>query len=151
MPNRNPLKRFFVTFPKSTESKQQFADRFHEQFPCQYLEIAQESHEDGTPHLHLVAFLKEKASKTKILKYFKDEYPDDYKRIDIAPVRKPSHALKYIRKEDDDPYTVGQLPHYIGTATPLPYPTYTPIHEEYARSFGYDSVANLLAAMSNQE
>lgn len=146
MPNRNPIKRWFITFPQSgKEAKDQFSDKLAKSFPVLYSETCEELHKDGNPHLHMALFLKEKTSRKKLLTYFQNEYPNDYKRIDVDPIRKPTSILTYVRKEDKEPYIIGDCP--FPNLKPLPYPAYQPIHEEYARTFGFASVVDLLAAL----
>lgn len=107
MTNRNPVKQLFFTFPKSTIDKQQFRDDLL-RFEPDYYKVVQESHADGTPHLHAVVRFKNKYSKAYVLKYFKGLYPNDYKRIDVKPVRSIKRALLYLSKEDSNPLVSGE-------------------------------------------
>ena len=102
MVNRNPVKQMFITFPKSNIDKPTFRDLLL-RFDPEYYKIVEELHKDGTPHLHAVIKYKNKYSKAFILNYFKHKLPDDYKRIDIQPVRSITHALQYLSKEDQAP------------------------------------------------
>lgn len=106
MTNRNPMKQFFFTFPKSNIDKVQFRDLLL-RFDPSYYKVVEEKHKDGTPHLHAVIKFKNKFSKSFVLKYFKEKLPDDYKRIDVAPVRSIKNALNYLSKEDPNPLESG--------------------------------------------
>ena len=100
MTNRNPIKQVFITYPQSLGvSKHDFRDKLL-RFEPDFYHIVQETHEDGNPHLHAVLRFKNKYSKPFILKYFKEQYPESYKRIDVQTVRSIKHALTYLSKED---------------------------------------------------
>jgi len=105
--NRNPVKQVFITFPKSTVDKITFRDIFLKFTPV-YYKVVEEKHKDGTPHLHAVIKFKDKFSCSHILKHCKAHFPDDWKRIDIKPVRSIRHALDYLSKEDTSPCTSGE-------------------------------------------
>lgn len=101
------MKQFFITFPKSNVDKVTFRDALL-RFEPDFYKVVEEKHKDGTPHLHAVIRFKNKYSKSKILSYFKELYPDDYKRIDIESVRSISNAITYLSKEDPNPLTTGE-------------------------------------------
>lgn len=100
--NRNPVKQVFITFPKSNIDKSTFRDMLL-RFEPSYYKVCEEKHKDGTPHLHAVIVFKNKYSKTFILKVFKENLPEDFKRIDIQPVRSIKNSLQYLSKEDTQP------------------------------------------------
>lgn len=102
--HRNGLSKVFVTFPKSNETKYQFTDKFKDEFRVSEFITAEEKHQDGTPHLHSVIVFEQKYTKAQILNYFKEKYPNDYKRIDIQAVKSYKDAIKYVKKEDNNPY-----------------------------------------------
>ena len=102
MTNRNPVKQIFITFPKSNIDKSTFRDMLL-RFEPSYYKVCEEKHKDGTPHLHAVLVFKNKYSKAFILKYFKEKLPEDFKRIDIQPVRSIKNSLQYLSKEDPEP------------------------------------------------
>lgn len=108
MPNRNPVKQLFITFPKSNVTKNKFRDDLL-RFEPSYYKVVQETHEDGSPHLHAIVKFKNKYSKSFVLKHFKEKYPDDYKRIDIKPVRSIKNAINYLSKEDPEPLESGEF------------------------------------------
>lgn len=95
-PNRNPIKNFFITFPQTEEDKEVFARKFDYTFAS----CAQETHEDGNHHLHLLVALKVKITKSKLLLKIQELYPNDYKRIDVQATRVMANVLTYIKKED---------------------------------------------------
>ena len=114
--NRNPMNWCFLTFP---QSQQVTKDDFHESImplgPFDFCCIARETHEDGSPHLHALVRFSVAKTKSKVLKYFKERYPDDYKRIDVGRIRRgstPHHAYTYIIKEDPEPITIGKPPEH---------------------------------------
>lgn len=106
MTNRNPVKQLFITFPKSIVDKCEFRDGLL-RFEPDYYKVCEEKHKDGTPHLHAVVRFKNKYSKAYVLKYFKELYPDDYKRIDVQAVRSIKKSLEYLSKEDPNPLESG--------------------------------------------
>lgn len=113
--NRNPVKQFFITFPRSEQfTKEMFLETM-QRFKPDYWKISKETHEDGSPHLHGIFRTTNKFSKAFILKYFKKEFPNDYKRIHVGIVRSIKHCLIYIDKEDLEPLTSGE---YIDGRSP---------------------------------
>lgn len=108
MSNRNPVKQLFITFPKSNVDKQTFRDALL-RFEPSYYKVCEEKHKDGTPHLHAVVKFKNKYSKAYVLKHFKELYPDDYKRIDVKPVRSIKNSIAYLSKEDPEPLESGEF------------------------------------------
>lgn len=133
--NRNPVKQLFITFPKSTVSKTSFRDKLL-RFDPHYYKIVEEKHQDGTPHLHAIIKFKNKYSISYILKYFKEQYPNDYKRIDVEPIRSISNAVTYLSKEDPSP-----LEHGEAKTTRSKYKEW---HHNFARELGYNDVHHLL-------
>jgi len=116
MTNRNPVKQLFITFPHSTVDKVVFRDQLL-RFEPSYYKIAEEKHKDGTPHLHAVVKFKNKYSKAYVLKYFKELYPEDYKRIDVCPVRSITKSVEYLSKEDLSPLESGEYDEKRGKST----------------------------------
>jgi len=76
-------------------------------FDPDFYRIVEEKHADGSPHLHALVKFKAKFSKAFVLKHFKEIFPDDYKRIDVQPVRSVKHAHDYLSKEDKEPLESG--------------------------------------------
>ena len=99
--NRHPLQKFFVTFPKSgLITKHEFLAICKEMKLAYYI-ACQETHEDGTPHIHVLLWLKSKKTKSRLLKFFKDKFPNDNKRIHVQSVRNFKATIEYCKKEDD--------------------------------------------------
>lgn len=112
--NRNKMKQFFVTFPKSKIDKHEFRDVLSPELVNWYM-IVEEKHKDGTPHLHALYKLKDGITKSQLLKIYKQKFPDDYMRIDVKPVRSLKHSIAYLSKEDKDPLVSGE---FIETRNP---------------------------------
>lgn len=140
--NRNPVKQVFITFPKSKIDKIQFRDDILGLSP-QYYKVAEEKHQDGTPHLHAVVKLQKPYSVSYILKYFKEKYPDDYKRIDIDPVRSITNSIAYISKEDQNPLESGEFKESRNPQLNC--------YRKFARECGYDNIADLQCAIKLEE
>lgn len=135
MVNRNPVKQVFITLPHSHIDKHTLRD-FLLQFNPEFYKVSEEHHKDGTPHLHAVVKFKNKYSCTHIVKKFKDEYPNEYKRFDVKPVRSIKHSIRYISKEDPDPLTNGP---FVESRNPNRNNL-----ESVAHSFGHSSYADML-------
>lgn len=135
MTNRNPVKQLFITFPHSKIDKQTFRDALLE-FSPDYYKVVEEKHKDGTPHLHAIIRFKNKYSVAHVLKKMKEKYPDDYKRIDVKPVRSIKNALKYLSKEDQNPLESGEF-----TDTRNPKQNF---YTKCARDFGFETLELLL-------
>lgn len=98
--NRNPCFKFFVTFPQcGGVTKLKFLTICQE-LKLKYYIICKELHKCGNPHLHITLWLSHKMSKPKLLKFYKSKFPNDFKRIQVAPVRSFTHAVAYCKKED---------------------------------------------------
>lgn len=136
MPNRNPVRQLFITFPHSSCDKNTFRD-FLIQFSPDYYKVAEETHQDGTPHLHAVVKFKNKFSCAHVIKKFKDIYPDDYKRLDVKPVRSIKNSIKYLSKEDPSPLESGAY-----TEARNPEQNW---QRKFIKQLGYDSLADLVA------
>lgn len=103
MTNRNPVKQWFLTFPQWSTEKYEFRNELVTLLSPYYYKIARETHEDGKFHYHVILVFKKGLSKARLLKMFKNQYPEDNKRIHIRPVRSIKHAMQYISKEDLSP------------------------------------------------
>lgn len=135
MTNRNPVKQLFITFPHSNVDKCTFRDDLLV-FDPEYYKVCEEKHKDGSPHLHAVIKFKNKYSKSHVLKKFKEKYPEDYKRIDVKPVRSIKNSIAYLSKEDDNP---------LESKTPYT-ESRNPQHNflnQFARELGYNSAVHL--------
>jgi len=103
--HRKPLRNYFITYPKSNPNmmKQSFAEILME-LNCKIIKVVEETHRDGTPHMHAIIILKNKKNKKNILEFLKKEFPNSYKRIHVGSIRNVFDANRYIQKEDKDPY-----------------------------------------------
>lgn len=112
--NRNPMNWCFLTFPQSQQvSKEMFLESMTPLGPFTFTCVARETHEDGSPHLHALVRFVNALSKSKVIKFFKETYPDDYKRIDVGRIKRqssPYHAYVYLTKEDPEPLICGDPP-----------------------------------------
>lgn len=104
--NRNPIYRYFITYPQicgpPDAAKLNFSTNLLE-LNLKYYIICQETHLDGNPHFHALIWLQTPLSKSRLLKFFKEKYPSNYKRIDVQSVRNLKAAIEYCRKEDPNP------------------------------------------------
>jgi len=121
MVNRNPVCQWFITFPRWIE----YADikEFEKLSPkSKWGYVVKESHEDGGIHYHLMLKLNKGITKSKMLSYWTEKFPQDYKRIDIQPTKDFRAAHSYLQKEQLDVYEWGQgmkLPVWIQTIKDL--------------------------------
>ena len=99
--NRHPVQKYFITYPKSTVSKLAFLKMFQEQNLDYYI-ICQEAHQDGTPHLHVLAWFHTKKTKATLLTFLRRKFPDDNHRIHVSSIRNLPAAIEYCKKEDED-------------------------------------------------
>lgn len=103
MTNRNPVKQWSITFPQcgANLERKVFADTFPPRDACI---VAREEHEDGGFHLHLGLKLKKGITKTKLLAWIQNRWPNDYMRIDVQATRSISQWNDYLGKEDPQVY-----------------------------------------------
>lgn len=108
MTNRNPCKQWFLTFPQTEVSKQDFLDTL-QLLEVDYWNVVQEHHKDGSLHLHAILRLRSRRGNTlaQLLKFFQSKYPNDWKRIHLKPVRSIHNAIEYLSKEDCSPLVSG--------------------------------------------
>lgn len=136
MTNRNKIKQWFLTYPQwKNESKLDVRDKLLSSYNIDYYKVCKETHEDGNPHFHAVIRLRVPMSKSQIIKKFKDIYPNDYKRIDVKPVRSIKHSLQYLSKEDTTP--LESAGGFISKRNPR-----ATILTTFVRSLGYNSLAD---------
>lgn len=133
---------WFITFPRSNVDKVEFRDSLLS-LDLGFYKVVQESHEDGSPHLHAVIKLKVPQSKSTLLKRFKDIYPNDNKRIDVQSVRSIKHALGYLSKEDKNPLESGEF-----TDTRNPQQAFL---KSFARQLGYSDISTLVQSHREQQ
>lgn len=101
MKNRNPIKRFFVTFPQWHNSSKSQIMLEHKELDIQNYLICKEKHEDEKDHYHLLYILDKPRSWKTIVKWYQTKYNNDYKRIKVEAVKSMRHAINYIKKDGD--------------------------------------------------
>lgn len=115
--NRNPIRNYFITFPKCNGSKEDFV---HKVFPKENVNrcsVFEEKHEDGSPHYHLIIQLNKGIPWKKVVDLYVEHYPNDYKRIQIQKMRKEYDTAslyltdpKKVKYIDPSPYVYGLAP-----------------------------------------
>lgn len=112
MTNRNGIKQWFMTYPQSTGvTKSDFLDCCKTFVDIKYYKVVQETHEDGSPHLHALYILNVPVTKSNLLRFIREKFPSSYMRIDVKPVRSLRASHAYLDKEDSSPLeTPGGLP-----------------------------------------
>lgn len=106
--NRNKVKSWFVTFPHSGSATPEVFSSYvwqPRERMIEGLSGCEETHEDGSPHIHINVKLKHGVSKANLLNRLRTKYPNDYKRIDIRPTRQNFKQADYLYKEDLSPYS----------------------------------------------
>lgn len=95
-------KNFFLTYPKCDMSKQDAAENLQHKLALDYLLIAREMHQDGTPHLHALLRAKKKANIKNAsffdLAFFHGNY---------QTARDTDAVKEYIEKSDKEPLEIG--------------------------------------------
>jgi len=99
--NRNKCRMWFITFPQSgTYSPEEFLDKLFARRTVTGVAGVQETHEDGSPHIHLNIKLEFGLTKSQILNSCRIKFPEDYKRIDIRSTDSTTRMLTtFIKKE----------------------------------------------------
>lgn len=92
----------FLTYPKCSLSRTELAGSIKDKVAIKYLLIAQELHEDGSPHLHALVCLDKKLNTTNE-KYF--DAQGSHGNYQVA--RDTDDVVKYIKKADTMPYEEG--------------------------------------------
>ena len=120
--NRNKLLQWAITFPQyqrcaatKSEGRQTNAEildktTFHTNFPPNnYVCCCEEEHEDGGWHLHMGIKLKNTITKVKLMEWGKENFPNDYHRIQYKVVTHWPGWIDYCNKEDPRCYSLGSL------------------------------------------
>jgi len=107
MANRNPIKQWEVTFPQSGQmSKEEFIRKFP---PTDYVISCTEEHKDGGLHLHSGFKFKKGITHSKLIKWLTANFPEDWKRIHVSPIKNWECWQNYCKKEDPNFYENGSL------------------------------------------
>lgn len=109
--SNKPIKSWFITFPQSREYTLQVMLEYISTFPVQYAKLVMESHQDGSPHMHIVVQYKTPHTKNAVLAIFKTKLPNDWKRIHIQSLGSKAMADIYLNKEAIDTLEYGT---YVG-------------------------------------
>jgi len=103
----------FLTFPQCATSKELAMENLLKLFPdLEWAIIAQEAHQDGTPHLHLVTRLAKKTNirNSTLLDTIAGQHGN------YQGAKKLKSVLKYVRKSDNEPLEHGPVPTALDTA-----------------------------------
>lgn len=108
--NRNPISQWFLTFPKCKDcTKLEFMNSLQKFTTITAYKCVRETHLDGSFHIHSIIKTEKGVSKPKFLQFLRKEFPDDWKRIHIEPIRSIAHSMAYVDKEDPSPLIFGDL------------------------------------------
>lgn len=115
--NRNSLKQLFITYPRWVEYE---TPKELTKFlpPYNYIYIVKEFHDspdqdttrNSDIHYHVTIVLKHALTFKKILKWCECNFPDDFERIKIEPLKNLKGALDYSKKESMDYFEDGTVP-----------------------------------------
>ena len=136
--NRNKIRQWFITYPQwAPNHKEEILNFFLEKYTLIYYKIAQETHEDGNPHYHIVIKLDEGITKKSLLSLIETTYPNDYKKIDVKSVRSIAASIKYLDKEDTK--CLEHPDGYTETRQPLQH-FYQNTLRSWANFMGFDTI-----------
>lgn len=96
-------KNFFLTYPRCDMSKEDAAALLQHKLALDYLMVAAELHQDGTPHLHALITAKSKAKITNSNFFDLGHFHGNYQTA-----RKTDDVREYIMKADQFPLEIGQ-------------------------------------------
>lgn len=148
--NRNKIRQWFITYPQwSPNKKEELLNLFllSAEYKLIYYKIAQESHEDGNPHYHLILKLEEGLSKNKLLTLLKDAYPENYKRIDVKSIRSLKASVQYLDKEDKS--CLEHPDGYVETRLPLSH-VYKKALKDWSQFMGFDTTEDYEIYLKNK-
>lgn len=110
---KNKTQKWLQTFPKwlnpedTTDRKEEIMDDLKE-LGIEYACVCRELHVSGHPHYHATYQLKKSCKKTKpqLVKFYKNKFPNDYKRCTVGDALQPTRALNgedeaYVQKDGD--------------------------------------------------
>lgn len=106
-PFRLQARNVLLTFPQTSCSKEDALQRLlRSTLQLKGVLIAQEKHADGSPHLHIAIFLKEKLT-TRDPNFF-DFICESHGNY--QPVKNIPGTISYLKKEDPEPLAHGDIP-----------------------------------------
>lgn len=134
--NYNPIKQMFFTFPHSNVSKVEFLNALLLPLKPEYYKVVEETHKDGTPHLHAVVKWKNGYTKGWMIKKIHKIYPDPkiHDSIKVEACRSIKNCVAYTDKEDPDPLESGPFNDTRGNAGKL-----LKQKQQFAQSLGFTS------------
>jgi len=98
----------FLTYPKCLLEKIHVQEFLLSLVGCEYMLVARELHQDGTPHIHVFLTLNKKLNTTSA-KYFDIAgYHGNYQTA-----RDSDDVIEYLKKSDKEPLSYGQ---YVGNS-----------------------------------
>lgn len=101
-------KEFFLTWPRCADPKEEIMNGIRLLPDLEWAFLAQELHQDGTPHIHaLLGFTKRKSVKNP--DYF-DFLTPSRSHANIQKMRSRLDSIAYLKKSDPSPLIFGQLP-----------------------------------------
>lgn len=118
--NRHKLSQFFLTFPRWEEYEN--LEVLYKMFPpLKWGYFVKEMHDEVDPdpnresmiHYHVSIILRNPISKKKLINWFTEICPLDYKRIDVEATRNFEATIKYMQKESKICFEVGDRPKSI--------------------------------------
>lgn len=93
---RLQAKQVFLTYPQCGVSKEELADHLMGLRETVRLVVAQEKHEDGSPHLHAYVNFREKLRTTDSRFFdYQGHHPN------VQPAQSPAAVVKYVQKDGD--------------------------------------------------
>lgn len=110
MPFRLNAKNIFCTYPQCDLPKSIVANYLFTKFDPQYVIVASELHQDGTPHLHAVICFKSKKNFKSSNFADLDCTPGEHFHGNYQSVRSLSDTFNYVTKDDETPCEIGVRP-----------------------------------------
>lgn len=113
--NRNPIHQWFITWTRWYPTELvEFEKRLP---PTKWGFVVEEEHDEpdkdtdrnSMVHYHASIYLTHKITFSKLIKYIQDEWPEDYKRIDIESTG-DLYETTYLEKESHKTYEWGLRP-----------------------------------------
>jgi len=107
-------KAYLLTFPRNNTPKQVVADRLLSSWrnDIDFFVVAQEAHQDGTPHLHVVITFKvrKEVRQATFFDFLSENGLSKANHCNIQTIRSRLGAVVYVTKSDSSPVTYGDVP-----------------------------------------
>ncbi len=106
---------WFQTFPQwPRQDKEELYDTLIKPLGVQYVNIVEETHEDGGIHYHVAFILNLAKTKPQLVRYYKNKLPNDYVRCTVMralePFQRFDQVSNYLDKEDPSPFIIDKRP-----------------------------------------